>query len=62
MRMSTLRERRKEHKNKRAKRESTVLEILGDLLFYIPELLFMPFRIVLWLIRKGVKLLDVTSW
>jgi len=55
----TFRERKGKHKHKRAAKkkssEGSWWDIVVEVLFYIPELLLVPFRLVWWGIRGLIK-------
>ncbi|KGR77917.1 hypothetical protein CD29_13595 [Ureibacillus manganicus DSM 26584] len=41
----------KTRKNKKGNNHYTFFDFILDALFWLPELLFLPFRIVFWLLR-----------
>jgi hypothetical protein len=43
--------RKKEKLRKRKKKENEVLDFILEVLFWLPELLILPFRLIFWLIR-----------
>ncbi|SOC15344.1 hypothetical protein SAMN05880501_10875 [Ureibacillus xyleni] len=45
------REKNRTRKGKRSNNDYTFLDFIVDVLFMIPELLFLPFRLVFWLFR-----------
>jgi len=57
------RERRQKHKQKQKSRNHsryTFLDFLGDVLFYVPELILLPFRLLWWIVRGVIKFADWT--
>lgn len=43
--------RKKEKLSKREKKTNEVLDFIFEVLFWLPELLILPFRLIFWLIR-----------
>ncbi len=43
--------RRKSRRNKKNHADYTFLDFVFDVLFWIPELIFLPFRVIFWLLR-----------
>ena len=45
---------RKKNKSRKAKKSNgdyTLFDFIFDVLFWIPELIFLPFRLIFWLLR-----------
>lgn len=52
---------RKKAKNRKSKKRSdhyTFVDFLVDVLFSIPELILLPFRIIFWLVRGVGKMIQ----
>lgn len=45
------RKKRKTRKSKKSNGDYTFLDFIFDVLFWIPELIFLPFRLIFWLLR-----------
>ncbi len=45
------RKKRKTRKHKKSKEDYTFWDIVFDVLFWIPELFILPYRIIFWLLR-----------
>nr|WP_108671786.1 hypothetical protein [Peribacillus acanthi] len=45
------RKKSKTRKNKKSNDDYTFLDFIFDVLFWIPELIFLPFRLIFWLLR-----------
>jgi hypothetical protein len=45
-------------KRRKAHDTYTFLDFIFDLLFYIPELVLFPFRMIFWLVRGLGKMID----
>lgn len=62
----TFRERREKFRSKRRQKEKESTyswsDLFGDVLFYFPELLFLPFRLVWWGFRVIARLIRVDFW
>lgn len=59
----SFKERRQKHNQKQKTRNHgryTFLDFVGDVLFYVPELIVLPFRLLWWIIRGLVRLFDWT--
>ena len=58
----TFRERREKYRSKRKKKDGESVyswsDFLWDGLFYFPELLFLPFRLVWWGLRAILKVFN----
>lgn len=49
---------RKMRKTRKSKEDYTFFDFIMDVLFWIPELLFLPFRIIYWLVRGIGRSID----
>ena len=61
----TFRERREKHRSKRKKKETVFIHgviFCGMDLFYFPELLFLPFRLLWWGLRAILKIFRFDFW
>lgn len=62
----TFRERRENHRSKCKKKEKESVyswsDFLWDVLFYFPELLFLPFRLLWWGVKAIVKIFRFDYW
>lgn len=52
-----LNNRKKPGKKKENQSNNSIIDFIGDMLFWIPELLLLPFRLVIFLFRSAGKLI-----
>lgn len=51
------RKKQKSRERRKNKNEYTFIDLIIDILFWLPELILLPFRIVFWLFRGVIRMI-----